>query len=212
MVPIDSSIGHTSIGPIAGLRERKKQATRDQLVDAAFRLFSERGFDSVSAAEIADSVDVSERTFFRYFPAKEDVLFPDSEEKLSHCQELLASLPKELSLVDGMRLALVAMSAEYEVSKDVMLQRARLVASTPSLRAHVLQREQEWVEEFAAAIAPRLDLDESDLRPELAAAMLVTAFRVVLGRWLRSGGKGDVPAMLDQALAFIGSGLSAVDS
>ena len=66
------------------------------------------------------------------------------------------------------------------------------------------------MEEFATAIAPRMNLDQTnDLRPELAAAMIVTAFRVVLGRWLRSGGEGDMPTMLDQALAFIGSGLGA---
>lgn len=194
----------------SGLRERKKQATRDQLVDAAFRLFSERGFDDVSVAEIAAAVGVSERTFFRYFAAKEDVIFPDSGEKLSHIRQLVAILPPELSLVDGVRRALVAMSEEYKESKDIMLQRAQLVAMTPSLRVYIMQREQEWVEEFATAIAPRMNLDQTnDLRPELAAAMIVTAFRVVLGRWLRSGGEGDMPTMLDQALAFIGSGLGA---
>jgi len=191
-----------------GLRERKKQATRHQLVDAAFKLFSKRGFDDVSAAEIAAAVGVSERTFFRYFAAKEDVLFPDAGEKLRHVQQLLAALPPELSLVDGVRRALVAMSDEYEGSKEITLQRARLVAGTPSLRVHILQREQEWVEEFAKAIGARMNLDETnDLRPELAAAMIVTAFRVVFGRWLRSGGQGDMPTMLDQALAFLGSGL-----
>jgi len=192
----------------AGLRERKKQATRDQLVDAAFRLFSERGFASVSAAEIADAVGVSERTFFRYFPAKEDVMFPDAGERLSHVQRLMADLPPDLSLVDGVRRALVAMSDEFEGSQEMMLMRAQLVAATPALRVHVLQREQEWVEEFSAAIAARMNLDQAnDLRPELAAAMIVTAFRVVLGQWLRMGGEGDMPAMLDQALAFIGNGL-----
>jgi AcrR family transcriptional regulator len=85
----------------SSLRERKKQATRDQLVEAAFKLFSERGFDDVSAAEIAAAVGVSERTFFRYFAAKEDVIFSDSGEKLSHVQRLLAALPPELSLVEG---------------------------------------------------------------------------------------------------------------
>ena len=114
----------------------------------------------------------------------------------------------DLSLVEGVRRALVAMSNEFEGSKAIMLMRAQLVAVTPALRVHVLQREQEWVEEFSAAIAARMNLDQaSDLRPELAAAMIVTAFRVVLGQWLRKGGEGDMPAMLDQALAFIGNGL-----
>lgn len=199
-----------SLDTTFGLRERKKKATRDQLVEAAFKLFAERGFDEVSAAEIAAAVGVSERTFFRYFPVKEDVMFPDAGEKRSHVQQLLAEIPPDLSLVDGVRRALVAMSHEYEGSQGIMLQQARLVAGTPSLQVYVLQREQEWVEEFASAIAARMNLDEgNDLRPELAAAMIVTAFRVVLGRWLRSGGEGEMPKMLDQALAFLGSGLDA---
>jgi hypothetical protein len=100
------------------------------------------------------------------------------------------------------------MSDEFQGSQEIMLMRARLVAGTPVLRVHVLQREHEWVEEFSGAIATRLNLDQAnDLRPELAAAMIVTAFRVVLGQWLRMGGQGDMPAMLDQALAFIGDGL-----
>lgn len=196
--------------PDTGLRERKKQATRDQLIEAAFKLFSERGFDDVSAAEISEAVGVSERTFFRYFPVKEDVMFPDAGEKRNHVQQLLADLPPDLSLVDAIRRALVAMSHEYEGSEEIMLERARLVAGTPSLQLYILQREQEWVDEFARALASRMNLDDAnDLRPELAAAMIVTAFRVVLGRWLRSGGDGDFPNMLDQALAFLGSGLDA---
>jgi AcrR family transcriptional regulator len=193
-----------------GLRERKKQQTRDRLVEAAFSLFEQRGFENVSAAEIAAYADVSERTFFRYFPSKDDVIFPDADQQRAHVQELVANLPPTLSLVDGLRETLRTLSHELKESKEVQLARARLVAATPSLQTIILHREQEWVQSFANAIADRLGLDQSvDMRPELTAAVIVAAFRVVMGRWIISGGDADINQMLDEALAYVGTGLGA---
>ena len=196
--------------PGAGLRERKKQQTRERLIEAAFTLFAERGFDNVSAGEIAARADVSERTFFRYFPSKEDVIFPDAEQQRRHVDELVTNLPATLPLVEGLRQALQVISEEVAESKELQMARARLVVSTPSLQTLILEREQEWVQIFAGAVADRLELDPAeDLRPELTAAVIVAAFRVVMNRWMRDGGEADFNQMLDRALAYVGTGLSA---
>src|SRR6266508_6452898 len=72
-----------------GLRERKKQRTRERIAETAQRLFRERGFDAVSVAEIARAADVAEKTVFNYFPTKEDLFYSRLE---SFEEELLAAI------------------------------------------------------------------------------------------------------------------------
>src|SRR5438067_13828071 len=62
-----------------GLRERKKQRTRQAIAETAFRLFDERGFEEVTVAEVARAADISEGTVFNYFPTKEDLFYRQME-------------------------------------------------------------------------------------------------------------------------------------
>src|SRR3954464_6424010 len=87
----------------AGLRERKKQATRELIADAAMQLFSRRGFDQVTVAEVADAAGVSEKTVFNYFPAKEDLVFPDGEARWAALLEEIRDRPQGTSLIDVFR-------------------------------------------------------------------------------------------------------------
>src|SRR3978361_4336 len=65
----------TAESPQLGLRERKKEQTRQLIAETARRLFSERGFERVTVAEIARTAEVSEQTVFNYFPTKEDLVY-----------------------------------------------------------------------------------------------------------------------------------------
>src|SRR4051812_42996145 len=92
-----------------GLRERKKRATRDAIAATARRLFAERGFDAVTVAEIAAAADVSEKTVFNHFAAKEDLVFGGGEARLAELQAAITHRPAGTSVLDVFRASSEAM-------------------------------------------------------------------------------------------------------
>jgi AcrR family transcriptional regulator len=136
-----------------GLRERKKQRTRELIADTARRLFVERGFDAVPVAEIAREAEVSEKTVFNYFPTKEDLVFWRLE---SFEDELLSSVrdrdPSE-SIVDAFgrfvleRRGLLA-STDPEATERLAAI-TRMIVSSPALQ----KREREIYERYTGSLA-----------------------------------------------------------
>src|SRR5262249_34486817 len=129
---------------VVGLRERKKEATRDALVRSALTQFDERGFDHVTVDDIADACDVSPRTFFRYFGSKEDVLFADSD---VHCARIVDGLreraPDE-SVLDAMRNAVVSVADDFQHTRDLIAVRHRILQTTPSLDKRAAEQTHAW--------------------------------------------------------------------
>ncbi|MEV4571928.1 TetR family transcriptional regulator [Nonomuraea jabiensis] len=125
-----------------GLRERKKQRTRRALIEAALRLFDEKGFDETTLAEIAAEADVSTRTFFSYFASKEDVVFYDSARKMELAVATLAGRAPGESPGDAL-LRIVEQSLTWlttyeELTFEDAELRIRLVLKEPTLRARAL--------------------------------------------------------------------------
>ncbi len=90
----------------AGLRERKKEKTRQALASAAMRLFAERGYEATTVADIAAAAEVSTRTFFAYFPSKEDVFFTGTRERLDLLRQAFAAHSAALPPLTAMRATL----------------------------------------------------------------------------------------------------------
>src|SRR3989440_7194844 len=170
---------------VTGLRERKKEKTRETLVRTALRQFAKRGFDHVTVEEIAAACDVSPRTFFRYFASKEDVLFAESDARREHLLASVAQQGPEVSAFRAVESAVRMVAAEYAEDHDLLRVRHRIVTSTPSLRTRAAERQQRWETDVVEQLrvsgrAKRM----SDLDLRLLVAATMTALRVAVESWI----------------------------
>ncbi|MGV9883388.1 TetR/AcrR family transcriptional regulator [Streptomyces sp. NPDC003006] len=173
-----------------GLRERKKQRTRDALLRAALELFTTKGFEETTVDEIAEAVDVSQRTFFRYFANKEEAAFAVQEMVDARFVEALRERPAhEAPLVALRGATLGAWEAMGQSIKEVVpvelhMSTYQMIESTPSLLAAHLRRSMETEDEIARVIAEREGLDvDTDPRPRVAVAAFSGVMRVSGRLW-----------------------------
>ena len=194
--------------PRPGLRERRKRLTATELEAAAFRLFGERGFDSVTVDDIAAEADVSRRTFFRYFASKEDVLLADHLVQLARLREAMTARPADEPVLTALRNALLSMSSDFEDRKEMIMLRGRIMRDTPSLQARSLVHQKAWEDAMQLMVAERLGVDPVlDLRPGVVSAATLAAMRVAFTNWLTTGAEGDLIALTAEALDLLNGGL-----
>jgi AcrR family transcriptional regulator len=170
--------------PLPGLRERKKQQTRQLIAETARRLFSERGFEQVTVAEIARTAEVSEQTVFNYFPTKEDLVYWRME---SFEEELLATIrerePGEPVLAAFRRFVLVprGLLGRYDAgARERLAGLTRMIVSSPALLAREQQIFAGYTEALAALIADEAGAPAGDIQPWVAANALMGVHRVLV--------------------------------
>ncbi|MFF1703299.1 TetR family transcriptional regulator [Streptomyces sp. NPDC058252] len=177
---------------------------RDALVAAAFQLFLERGYEQTTVDDIVTLAGVGRRSFFRYFPSKEDVVFPDHERCLADMTAFLgagadADDPVQ-RVCDAARLVL----RMYAENPTFSVQRYRLTKKVPGLRAYELsvvwRYERALAEYLRGRFAGRRD---GTLQADVIAAAVVAAHNNALRSWLRSDGQGDATAAVDHALGYV---------
>jgi AcrR family transcriptional regulator len=161
------------------------------LRQAALELFAAQGFDTTTTEEIAERAGVSVRTFFRYFPNKELVLFLGRYDAIQAFAHALTSQPASSSDLDAMRAAFMASAPDYAVRRKALVLYERAVASSPTLRGIELDYYVEDVHTMATAIATRHGLARPDERCSLLAVIGLLANRRALGRWIAGPASGD---------------------
>ena len=167
-----------------GLRERKKQQTRQLLAETARRLFAERGFENVSIVEIARAADVSEATVFNYFPTKEDLVYVGLEAFESDLLRAVRERPAGEAVIDAFARFVLAqrglLAARDEQSAKELLSVGRMIAASPALLAREEQIFARYTRALARLIADELHASEGDLRPYVTASALIGVHRALL--------------------------------
>jgi len=167
-----------------GLRERKKEATREALIEAALELFATQGFDATSVEQIADRVAVSARTFHRYFAAKEHVLFADTPSRMDLVATLLASDDGTRPVLDVLCATAMGLAATLAADPRRQALRFRVIEGNDRLRAHNLRATEEIADLVAAHAAARLGLERRDRLPSLLGTWTIGVLRTAHRRWL----------------------------
>ncbi|MGK5640195.1 TetR/AcrR family transcriptional regulator [Streptomyces sp. URMC 126] len=185
------------------LRERKKLRTRQALIDTALELFTDRGFDGATLDELCDAVEVSKRTFFRYFTSKEDVaMAPTQDLWAAFLDDLETREPSGELVLELLRASLLAAlerMTDAGWARRVRLSR-RLAAETPSMDAHGLHFCDRTVRAAADILRRRLDVDEPAdvLGLRLALDFFVAAHRHALEAWVTLPGEPGRAALADE--------------
>lgn len=167
-----------------GLRERKKQQTRELLTDTARRLFAERGFENVSVSEIARVADVSEATVFNYFPTKEDLVYSGLEVFESALLAAVRDRPIGESVIDAFGRFILEprglFAAPDERTARELLAVGRMIAASPALLAREEQIFARYTRALARLIADEVQAPEGDLRPYVTANALIGVHRALI--------------------------------
>ena len=190
-----------------GLRERKKQRTRQALIEAAVRLFEDKGYDHVTVAEIADAAEVSPRTFFLHFQAKEDVLLANADLRVDLALQAIAERRAGERLPELLVRAMDQMIAnawDSDLSSGLAALRTRLAASVPALQARLLQRyltaQAELAQALQRAFPDRLDAITASA---LVGAMVGAVSASALTALQRGDGPADVRNAMREAMALV---------
>ena len=174
----------------------------ERLVDAAFDLFAERGYEHTTVDDIAERADVGRTTFFRHYRSKDDVIFPEHDTLIAAVRQRLATSSDSTAIVavtDAVRLVLLRYIEEGERARL----RYALTSKVAALRDREIASAARYQRLFREFIATWMGPSEhSALRAELMAAAVVAAHNHVLRRWLR-GDAADPVGEVDLALAQV---------
>lgn len=199
-------MGTAASTTVESLRERKKSATRKAIEDAAWELFSERGYVATSVDDIADRAGVAPRTFFRYFPTKADVLYGEVDDAIEVYSAAFRARPSDEPILASLLAATGAVGLAFEHDRS---DRTRMVQRFALQRDAGLDDMGESVRQRFAKVTTDLVREreagrpDAELRARLVATVLMATKGVANDYWLECGAKGDPGECFSGCLAVL---------
>jgi AcrR family transcriptional regulator len=190
--------------PPRSLRERRRLRTRQTIQAQALRLFIAKGFQATTIEEIAAAAEMAPRTFFRYFPTKEEVVFWSEYPPM--LAEFVARRPDDEPALEALHHGIVEGLAavwDQDEERERMLERLRLAFRTPALHPRMRQQQAHWAAELAEILADRLDEHPDNLEVRIIAAAVAAAVWVAAEEWQAQDGRQELGALIDQALGTV---------
>lgn len=193
-----------------GLRERKKIERRERIEHAAIDLFEANGFEATTIDDIAAAADISPRTFFYYFPSKEDVVLADHAGRLERIVAELARRPDDEGPWAALLASFLVVAADYQTERHDLIRRFTITATNPSVYARSLALQAGWEESLAEVLANRSGPAGPDVGPRLLAAASLACMRSSLHHWFASGHRARLPDLVQGCFDQLGHGLDHI--
>lgn len=193
------------------LIERRRRLMREEIGRIAVELFVEHGFDAVTADQISEAAGISQRTFFRYFATKDEIVL-DLARRLD--LRLLAALdarPASEGACTALREAFRETSRVAPGDRERVLQLANILAEAPALRARAQGERVSDNPELIKRLAHRMGVAVTDQRVRVLAVASAAAASTEFNRWAESGGRGDPSVAIVAALDMLAEGLGELD-
>jgi AcrR family transcriptional regulator len=195
----------------SGLRELRAARTREAIVGAAYALFAERGFQATTVDDIAARAEVAPRTFFRYFPTKEAVLFARAPQQRQHIASALAARPADEQPFASLVIVMSEFAEQLEGQHEQLMLRQKIAAECPQIWEYERAVfDADMAQTLSGFVAERLQTnDDADLRPEVWAAIVMRTLRIAVHHWLDHRQQGRLRPVFERALEAATDSLAA---
>jgi AcrR family transcriptional regulator len=168
-----------------------------RLAQAALELYVEHGFEQTTVAEIANRAGLTERTFFRYFADKREVLFGGAGALQELLVSMVAAAPDSMPAIDAIAVGLEAAAALLQQRRDYSLQRQAAIVANAELRERELIKMASLAAALAAALRHR---GVKDLAANLTAEAGIAVFKIAFERWIDVTNERDFPALIQESM------------